>query len=104
VRLELFLESIRSIVTKRVYSTYLSKYSEKYNLKETDPRKIEGMIIEYCPNHSSLTGNVFMPVPEYATCDDVNLEKLNRGMDSLLTKLENMTQEELQEKFGTDDK
>lgn len=61
-------------------------------------------LFEYCNTHSSLSGNVFVPVPEYVTCDEVNFEKLNRGFDSLLTKLENMSQEELQEKFGTNDK
>jgi hypothetical protein len=68
------------------------------------PKEKLSYLFEYCNTHSSLTGNVFMPVPEYVTCDEVILEKLNRGFDSLLTKLENMSQEELQEKFGTDDK
>lgn len=68
------------------------------------PKEKLSYLFEYCQSHSSLAGNVFMPVPEYVTCDDVKFEKINRGMDSLLTKLENMSQEELQEKFGTDDK
>jgi len=47
VSLELFLESIRSIETRRVYSTYLKKYAQDYELEETDPKKIEGMIISF---------------------------------------------------------
>jgi hypothetical protein len=63
------------------------------------PKEKLSYLFEYCANHSSLTGNVFMPVPEHVTCDDVKLEKINRGMDSLLTKLENMSQKELQENW-----
>lgn len=44
---ELFLESIRSIETKRLYSTYLKKYPENYDLTVTDPKTIEGMIIQF---------------------------------------------------------
>jgi hypothetical protein len=61
-------------------------------------------LYQYCQTHSSLGGNVFVPLPDYVTCDDVNFEKLNRGMDKTLTGLENMvsgndqnmTQEKLQ--------
>lgn len=47
-------------------------------------------LYQYCQTHSSLGGNVFVPLPDYVTCDDVNFEKLNRGMDKMLTGLENM--------------
>jgi len=47
-------------------------------------------LYQYCQTHSSLGGNVFVPLPDYVTCDDVNFEKLNRGMDNMLTGLENM--------------
>lgn len=47
-------------------------------------------LYQYCQTHSSLGGNVFVPLPDYITCDDVNFEKLNRGMDKMLTGLENM--------------
>ena len=44
---ELFLESIRGIETKRLYSTHLKKYPENYHLTVTDSRTIEGMIIQF---------------------------------------------------------
>ena len=47
-------------------------------------------LYQYCQTHNSLGGNVFVPLPDYVTCDDVNFEKLNRGMDKMLTGLENM--------------
>lgn len=37
-------------------------------------------------------GNVFVPLPDYITCEDVNFEKLNRGRDKILTGLENMVE------------
>lgn len=87
--LELFLESIRSIETKRVYSTYLSKYSEKYNLKETDPRKIEGMIIEFIialkkEKSYSAIRNYVSAILAYYKINDVilNTTKINKFMPS----------------------
>ena len=49
-------------------------------------------LFQYCQTHSSLGGNVFVPLPDYITCDDVNFEKLIRGLDKMLTGLENMVQ------------
>lgn len=49
-------------------------------------------LYQYCQTHSSLGGNVLVPLPDYITCDDVNFEKLNRGMDKMLTGLENMVE------------
>jgi hypothetical protein len=41
VDLTLFLESCKSVETRRVYSIYLNKYAENYDLNETNPKTIE---------------------------------------------------------------
>ena len=55
---ERFLESIRSIETKRVYSIYLKKYPENYNLTVTDPRTIEGMLYNLLVKHRTNVSKV----------------------------------------------
>ena len=52
-KIKLFEESIKSEITKKLYIFYLRKYMEhlgsKFNslLNESDPRKIEQLIIDY---------------------------------------------------------
>jgi hypothetical protein len=101
-----------------VFNIYLLSLAQVYGQENEDTERqdkalfylqtvsIEDLdwLYQYCQTHSSLGGNVFVPLPDYVTCDDVNFEKLNRGMDKMLTGLENMvsgndqnmTQEKLQ--------
>jgi integrase len=89
VSLELFLESIRSTETKRVYSTYLKKYAQEYDLRVADPKTIEGMIIEFIVSlkkHKSYPAirNYVSAVLAYYKINDVvlNTTKINKFMPS----------------------
>ena len=87
VSLELFYESIsiRSLESKRVYSTNLNKYAEKYNLKESDPRKIEAMMIDFIvalkkeKSHSAIRNYVSAILAYYKINDIIlNTTKINK--------------------------
>src|SRR5438093_3295450 len=85
--LELFLESIRSSETKRVYSTYLKKYAQHYDLRITDQKTIEGMIIQFIislkkQKSYSAIRNYLSAVLAYYKINDVvlNTTKINKFM------------------------
>jgi len=89
VSLELFLESIRSIETKRAYSIYLKKYMELYDITETDHKKIEGTIIQFIINLKKEKSypairNYVSAVLAYYKINDVvlNTTKINKFMPS----------------------
>jgi integrase len=87
--LELFYESIRSVETRRVYSAYLKKYAEQYDLRVTDPRAIESMIIQFIislkkeKSYSAIRNYVSAVLAYYKINDVVlNTAKINKFMPS----------------------
>jgi integrase len=87
--LELFLESIKSTETRRVYSVYLGKYAEQYSLKETDPGKIASMIIDFIislkkeKSHFAIRNYVSAVLAYYKINDIIlNTTKINKFMPS----------------------
>ena len=43
----LFLESCKSEATRKVYSVYLKRYEQDYDISITDPRQVESMVIDF---------------------------------------------------------
>lgn len=87
--LTLFLESCKSVETRRVYSIYLNKYAESYDLSETNPKTIEEEIIHFIINLKKEKSyyalrNYVNAILSYYKINDIilNTRKINRFMPS----------------------